>query len=104
MTNSNNSHIHRSAYNSKANGRCNGNRAWLMRAIGLAFLLILVRPAEAYAYVDPSTTSYFLQWLLAGILGAAFALRMYWRNLRVYFSKRFSKNDDSESDMEEPKP
>ncbi len=59
------------------------------RVIVLALALVLVRSDNAYAYIDPSTSSYLFQWLLAGILAAAFALRMFWRNLRGLFRRLF---------------
>jgi hypothetical protein len=43
--------------------------------------LIAFRP-EAYAYVDPASGSYFLQFLLAGLLGGLFALKLFWRRLK----------------------
>lgn len=67
----------------------------------LSLLLVLARPADAHAYIDPSTTSYFLQWLLAAILGAAFAIRIFWRNLKAFFTRRFSGRADSRADSDD---
>lgn len=52
-------------------------RTLLFRAavVGAATLCL---PARASAYVDPGTGSYVLQLLLAGILGALFALKVFW--------------------------
>jgi hypothetical protein len=75
----------------------------ITRATLLALVLVLARPADAYAYIDPSTTSYFLQWLLAAILGAAFAIRIFWRNLKDYFTRRFSGRSDSRADSGDQK-
>lgn len=42
-------------------------------------LLMTVRPA--HAYLDPGTGSYALQIGLAGLFGALFALKSFWRRL-----------------------
>ena len=52
-------------------------------ALSLAALSI---PSAAHAYVDPGTGSYFLQILIAGILGAAFAIKLYWRKIKDFLS------------------
>jgi hypothetical protein len=36
------------------------------------------------AYIDPGTGSYFVQFLLAGLLGTIFAVKSYWRNVKDY--------------------
>ena len=64
----------------------------------LVFLIILTDSRSAYGYIDPSTGSYFLQILLAGLLGAMFALKVYWRNVKSYLSRMFSKGDNKQND------
>lgn len=64
----------------------------------LVFLLILTDSRSAYGYIDPSTGSYFLQILLAGLLGGLFALKVYWRNVKNYLSRMFSKGDNQQND------
>ncbi len=61
-------------------------------------LYILVSYQPAYAYIDPATGSYLLQILLAGLLGALFAIKMFWRNLKAFFSRIFSKSESAQSD------
>ena len=74
-------------------------QAWfIVRVVTLGLMLVIFRPADAFAYIDPSTTSYFLQWLLAAALGAAFAIRIFWRNLKAFFFGLFSKKSDSDPD------
>jgi hypothetical protein len=69
-----------------------------VRILGLAVLFWLARPAEAHAYIDPSTGSYLLQMLLAGLLAAAFAIRMFWRNLKEMGRRLFSGNRAKDAD------
>ena len=75
---------------------------WSARIIGLAVILVLIRPTDASAYIDPSTGGYLLQMLLAGILAAAFTIRMFWRNLKLFFQKKLSGSDPDETDSKKP--
>lgn len=50
-----------------------------MILLATAELLILSR--EAYAYLDPGTGSYLMQMVLAVILGALFAIRIFWQKV-----------------------
>jgi len=59
----------------------------------LLVALILSLPASAHAYLDPGTGSYILQMLLAGILGALFALKMFWKRIIAFFKGLVSKKD-----------
>lgn len=43
-------------------------------------------PQDCAGYVDPGTGSYLLQMLLAGVLGAGFAIRSFWSNIRATVS------------------
>ena len=76
---------------------------WWYRVIGLALILVLIRPTDAWAYVDPSTGGYLLQMLLAGILAVAFAIRMFWQNLKSYYTRLFGGKPRAESDQDGPK-
>jgi hypothetical protein len=71
-----------------------------MRSSLVALVLLLAAlsiPSTAYAYVDPGTGSYFLQILLAGLLGAAFAVRFYWRRIKSFLSGTvFGRNKGEE--------
>jgi hypothetical protein len=52
---------------------------------------ILLIPATAQAYIDPGTGSYVVQLLLAGILGALFALKVFWRRVVSFFKGLFGR-------------
>jgi hypothetical protein len=54
----------------------------VLTAIPAALLLT----SDAQAYVDPGTGSYFLQILIAGILGTAFAVKLYWRKIKDFLT------------------
>lgn len=63
-------------------------------------LSFLVFPQRAYAYLDPGTGSYLLQLLIAGILGASMAIKIFWVNIKAFFSKSSSKGEET-GDAEE---
>jgi hypothetical protein len=65
-------------------------QGWLAAPI-LAVLLVLVYPDRAMAYIDPATSSYFLQMLLAGLLAAALAVRIFWQNLKSFLARIFGR-------------
>ena len=48
-------------------------------------------PRDAHAYLDPGTGSYILQLLLAGLLGALFAVKLFWIRIKKFFGGLFSK-------------
>lgn len=48
--------------------------------IGITFNIILLEPA--YAYIDMGTGSMIFQMLVAGLVGAGFTIKMYWRTLK----------------------
>lgn len=66
----------------------------------LVALFILASPDTAHAYLDPGTGSYFLQILLAALLGAAFAVKSFWRNIKSYIANLFSNRGSTEDDGE----
>ncbi len=63
-----------------------------------AVILALVVPARAMAYLDPGTGSYIFQLVIATIVGAGFALKMYWRRLARWFTRR--KPGDGENGVD----
>lgn len=55
--------------------------AW-MAAVVLLLVAIVERPVEAY--IDPGSASYVFQLIAGTLLGALFALRMYWDRVRTF--------------------
>jgi len=53
----------------------------------LHFLILAVQ--DTYAYIDPGTGSYLLQLMLAGLLGLAFTIKIYWQKIKMFFLKLF---------------
>lgn len=55
-------------------------------------------PVKLLAYLDPGSGSFLLQLLLATLLGAGFAIKIYWKKIKGWFKKEPKeitlKNDD----------
>ena len=68
-------------------------RSHVVFLLALGFFSVLATQ-NAHAYLDPASGSYFLQMLIAGILGGLFALKIFWVKIKSFFSAPFSKKDD----------
>lgn len=49
--------------------------------------LLLCTPTQLPAYIDPGSGSFFLQMLVAGVLGASVTLKTFWKQIKAYFSR-----------------
>jgi hypothetical protein len=49
---------------------------------------------NAYAYLDPGTGSYIFQILIATLIGALFAVKMFWRQIVLFFKNLFLKKEE----------
>jgi hypothetical protein len=54
----------------------------LVEAVVGAALLFLIFAEQADAYIDPGSGSYILQLILAGLLGAGVAVKIYWKRIK----------------------
>lgn len=48
---------------------------------------------DVLAYLDPGTGSYIFQVLIAGLVGAGFAIKMFWIQIKSFMAAVFSKKD-----------
>jgi len=48
----------------------------------------LASAEPAYAYLDPGTVSYFLQILIAGLVGLSVTIKFYWSNIVSIFKSK----------------
>ncbi|MCB1182913.1 hypothetical protein KDM41_05730 [bacterium] len=59
--------------------------------------LVLLAPAAALAYVDPGTGSFVIQGIIAAIVGAGVALKVFWHRITGLFGgKRRAADDDDD--------
>lgn len=72
----------------------------------ISFLLSLVTTIlfsslpRYHAYLDPGSGSYFIQLLLASLMGALFVLGVYRRKVTDFFRNLFSKRE-ADDDLDE---
>jgi hypothetical protein len=57
----------------------------------LTAALFLIYARNAFAYIDPGTGSFVLQLIIGALLGAAFAVKSFWKNIKAFFSKLLSR-------------
>ena len=58
-------------------------------------ITILLKP---FMYLDPGSGSFIIQMLLAGFLGIAVALKIYWKKIVKFFKKNKSGKVQDELD------
>lgn len=58
-------------------------------------LLPLLKPQ---AYLDPGSGSFLIQLLIAGLVGAGFLIRAYWKKIKVLFKRSSSQPEAEETD------
>jgi len=59
----------------------------------VAAAFCLFPAVSAWAYIDPGTGSYIFQITLAFFLGALFALKMFWKNVRAFIVNLFTRKN-----------
>ena len=72
----------------------------MYRSFALLLLAIVTTlasfPADAEAYLDPGTGSYIFQMIVAGLLGAAFAVKMFWERIKIFLARMFARNSTND--------
>lgn len=48
-------------------------------------------PRNAFAYLDPGTSTYLLQLLVAALLGAAVGIKIFWQKIKSFLKNLFSR-------------
>jgi uncharacterized integral membrane protein len=62
------------------------------------FCFILLASNPAHAYLDPASTSYILQILLAAIAGLVVVLKAYWHRILSLFGVHKKKTGETKSE------
>jgi hypothetical protein len=65
-----------------------------LRIAALALILQLLITQKADAYIDPGSGSFFVQMLLAGLLGAGMAIKAYWHRIKAFFTGNKPESPD----------
>jgi hypothetical protein len=69
------------------------SRCLFLPCLFLLCLFLLCFPSPCYAYIDPGSGSMLLQALLAGIVGALFTIKMYWRECKRFIGRMLGRQD-----------
>ena len=60
-------------------------------------LFVLIHADVAQAYLDPGTGSFLVQMLIAGLVGGAFAVKMFWYKITGGIARLFGhKKEDGD--------
>ncbi|MEW6530655.1 MAG: hypothetical protein AB1473_07450 [Thermodesulfobacteriota bacterium] len=59
----------------------------LCAAVCCLMALSVIGPGPASAYIDPGAGSYALQVLIAFLVGALFAIKVYWNKLKDFIKQ-----------------
>ena len=62
---------------------------------GLTACIFVMLTGDAHAYIDTSTGSYIIQVLLAGLMGIMLTLKVFWKQVKAFFSR--NKTDDDKT-------
>jgi len=57
----------------------------------ITLTLIFVLCFPAYAYLDPGTGSYFIQIIIATLLGSFYAIKHFWHKIKLFCTNLLSK-------------
>ena len=64
--------------------------------LAMSVAMVVLWYDRAAAYIDPSIGSYLFQLLLAGLLGAMFALKVFWGNIKRFFTGTKGKSRETD--------
>ena len=64
--------------------------------LALLGVLGMVWATPAHAYVDPGTGSFVIQGIIAAIVGAGVALKMFWKRITGALGGRRTNEDDDD--------
>ncbi len=67
---------------------------FLFHSVALSLCAVLLLFSDARAYVDPGTGSYILQIVLAGLVGTAFMLKLFWKRIQFFVSNNILRKTD----------
>jgi len=64
--------------------------------LALVALAVALWPANAQAYIDPGTGSFVIQGIIAAVVGAGFALKVFWKRIISALTGRSPVEDDDD--------
>lgn len=64
----------------------------------LMVLMVGLTPRTAFAYIDPGTGSFVIQGVIAAVVGAGVALKLFWHRVAALFGGKAKPGDDEADD------
>lgn len=64
---------------------------YLTNTLIIIILSSIFFPLRAYAYLDPGSMSFILQIIIAIIIGGIFGIKLFWKNVKLFFNNLFYK-------------
>jgi hypothetical protein len=55
-------------------------------------------PLRANAYIDPGTGSYMFQMMIGFLVGALFAVKLFWQRMKNFLRRLVFRQEQSEND------
>ena len=62
----------------------------------LTLLVMGLWPASAHAYIDPGTGSFVIQGIIAAVVGASFAIKVFWHRIVSALTGKSPAEDDDD--------
>lgn len=62
----------------------------------VALLAVGLSPGAALAYIDPGTGSFVIQGIIAAVVGAGFAIKIFWRRIVSTLTGKAPAEDDDD--------
>lgn len=60
----------------------------------LGFLLLILFPTAAFAYLDPGTGSFIIQGIIGAVVGGAFVIKLYWKRVKAALTGKPIEEED----------
>ena len=57
----------------------------------MGVMLLLAFSGEACAYIDWGTGSFLIQMAIAGLVGASYAVKVFWKQIKAFFARLFGR-------------
>ncbi len=61
----------------------------IITILALLAIIDLSFPRHAYAYLDPATSQFLFNILVAALLGAAVGIKIFWYKIKLFLKKLF---------------
>lgn len=71
----------------------------ILALVAIVLLVDVLAPTVAQAYIDPGTGSMLIQGLIAAVIGAGLAIKLFWRRIKSALTgKPLPSQNDSTDD------